>query len=154
MPRVTLTLQRQGLAAGHSTPGSTPDAPPIPDRQAQARGVGGGESGVGDWRSPKFRQNVYSVSKNVKTTFAWPYRNAGHAFAISRKAAVKSRRAPLYYNCHATSHVQSELNSFGFNYQAHRTAVLICDVESGHFNQAILRAVPIAQPAPGHFCLV
>jgi len=36
---------RLGLVAGHKTPKTTPDAPPIPDRQAQPRGVDGGESG-------------------------------------------------------------------------------------------------------------
>ncbi|MCX6976271.1 MAG: hypothetical protein NTZ94_18690, partial [Verrucomicrobia bacterium] len=40
-------LQRLGLAAGHRTPKTTPDAPPIPDRPAQPRGVEDGESGAG-----------------------------------------------------------------------------------------------------------
>ena len=39
-------LQRLGLVAGHRTPTTTPDAPPIPDLQAQPRGVVGGESGA------------------------------------------------------------------------------------------------------------
>ena len=50
-----------GLVAGHRTPRSTPDAPPIPDLQAQPRRACDGESGVG-------RRLGSSVSSTCRTS--------------------------------------------------------------------------------------